>query len=225
MANASQKKGPVGRPRASKEPAGDDVRNDIILAAANLFREKGYGGSSIREIAEAAGLKKASLYYYFDTKEAILQDMIQGVMAPPLAFVERLDAETSPAAVKLWAYLYFDTKQLCEAPFDYSWFLTMMETRTDAFEHFWQEREDLLGWIREQVRSAIASGVFSETDEDMAAASVFCLDEFAVTWSKPLGASNEKVATYVADFAIRGLLAKPSRLKSIRSEAQRLLPS
>src|SRR3954454_16310254 len=51
----------------SAEPA--DLREKILEEAARLFVAYGYHGISMREIAEAAGLSKAGLYYHFKDKE------------------------------------------------------------------------------------------------------------------------------------------------------------
>jgi AcrR family transcriptional regulator len=57
-------------------------REDIISAAASLYGEAGYHGSSLREIAKRVGITHAGLLYYFPTKEALLA-----------AVLERRDAE------------------------------------------------------------------------------------------------------------------------------------
>lgn len=46
-----------------------EKKRSIILAAATLFANKGYAGTSVREIVEAAGITKPTLYYYFKNKE------------------------------------------------------------------------------------------------------------------------------------------------------------
>jgi len=61
----------------------------ILASATELFREKGYHGTSMREIGEAAGMNKGNIYYYFENKEAILfhlvhstiQEMVRGLRA------------------------------------------------------------------------------------------------------------------------------------------------
>ncbi|WP_326834257.1 TetR/AcrR family transcriptional regulator [Amycolatopsis rhabdoformis] len=59
-------------------------REDIISAAAVVYGEAGYHGSSLREIAKRVGMSHAGLLYYFPTKEALLA-----------AVLERRDAEDS----------------------------------------------------------------------------------------------------------------------------------
>lgn len=57
-------------------------REDIVTAAIEVYRESGYHGSSLREVAKRAGITHAGLIYYFPTKEALLA-----------AVLERRDAE------------------------------------------------------------------------------------------------------------------------------------
>jgi AcrR family transcriptional regulator len=49
-----------------------DTRQRILNVALDLFTEKGYDGTSLREIAEQLGVTKAALYYHFESKEDIL---------------------------------------------------------------------------------------------------------------------------------------------------------
>jgi AcrR family transcriptional regulator len=55
--------------------SGPDTRAAIRQAALRLFTTQGYEATSMREIAEALGIKKASLYYHFAGKEDILRSL------------------------------------------------------------------------------------------------------------------------------------------------------
>lgn len=55
----------------------DNVRHRIAEAAARLFARKGYAGTSTREIVEAAGTTKPSLYYYFGDKEGLYSTLVR----------------------------------------------------------------------------------------------------------------------------------------------------
>lgn len=50
----------------------DDQREAILAAAARLFAQRGYAGTSMNQVAEASGLSKATLYHYFTDKYALL---------------------------------------------------------------------------------------------------------------------------------------------------------
>ena len=54
----------------------DSIKQAILLAAAKLFAERSFEATSINEIAAAAGLSKAGIYHYFDSKTDILRTML-----------------------------------------------------------------------------------------------------------------------------------------------------
>lgn len=61
----------------------------ILAAAANLFDEKELSEISMRDVAERAGLGKASLYHYFKTREEVFISLYQEELAEWLPDVER----------------------------------------------------------------------------------------------------------------------------------------
>jgi TetR/AcrR family transcriptional regulator len=52
------------------------VRRTLLLAGINLFAEKGYASTSVREIVALAGVTKPVLYYYFRNKEGLFQAIL-----------------------------------------------------------------------------------------------------------------------------------------------------
>lgn len=55
----------------------DQTREQILSAAALLFREKGYNAATLRKIAQAAGMEAGSIYYHFGSKDEILDDVLE----------------------------------------------------------------------------------------------------------------------------------------------------
>jgi AcrR family transcriptional regulator len=58
-----------------------DTRLAIMRHAAALFAARGYDAVSVREIVEAAGVTKPSLYYYFSSKEGLARALIEEFLA------------------------------------------------------------------------------------------------------------------------------------------------
>lgn len=71
-----------------------DKRSRLILAANRLFHSKGYERSSIADIAQEAGVPLGNVYYYFKTKEAL----VDAVIARREAFISAWLAEIDAAA-------------------------------------------------------------------------------------------------------------------------------
>ena len=65
-----------------------DTRDRILLEAERLFAAGGYDGVSMREIAEACGVTKANIYYYFEDKERLYLEVLQADM---VALIHVLD--------------------------------------------------------------------------------------------------------------------------------------
>ncbi|BCJ46328.1 TetR family transcriptional regulator [Actinoplanes ianthinogenes] len=55
---------------------GSETRAEILRVALELFTERGFEGTSIRDLSEALGMTKSSLYYHFEGKEAIIQALL-----------------------------------------------------------------------------------------------------------------------------------------------------
>ncbi|NOZ66722.1 MAG: helix-turn-helix transcriptional regulator, partial [Alphaproteobacteria bacterium] len=57
-------------------------RRELILAqASQLFMEKGFAATSLEDIAEAVGIRRESLYYYYPGKYDLLYDIIEPQIA------------------------------------------------------------------------------------------------------------------------------------------------
>ncbi|MGE0667435.1 MAG: TetR family transcriptional regulator [Sphingomonadales bacterium] len=76
------------------------TRARILNAAAKTFRQSGYTASSLRDIAEAAGVQAGSLYYYFDGKEdlaeAVLDEGVHGARRAADEAVAALGPDANP---------------------------------------------------------------------------------------------------------------------------------
>jgi AcrR family transcriptional regulator len=59
-----------------------DRRDDIVAQAARLMQEKGYGGISVQEIADALGFSKANFFYHLGSK----QNLLHAIFVEPLRF-------------------------------------------------------------------------------------------------------------------------------------------
>lgn len=75
----------------------EDVRQRIVGSALRCFAEKGYAGTSLREIAEAARTTKPMIYYYFQSKEGLYSSTLGDLLQ---LFAEAIDrairSEDSP---------------------------------------------------------------------------------------------------------------------------------
>ena len=70
------------------------VRREAILAiAAEIFAQKGFVATTVREIADAAGILSGSLYHHFDSKETMVDEIITGFINEMVADYTRIVAD------------------------------------------------------------------------------------------------------------------------------------
>lgn len=95
----------IGRRRAAAAGGGrenyQDRRSEIVKAAVTLFRERGYRRTALSDIAESIGTERATLYYYFSSKEEILNEAVTPVVLRNTAIVEELRDSLEPVPQKL----------------------------------------------------------------------------------------------------------------------------
>ena len=145
-----------GRPRLSKQRRpGGTAAAEILDAAAELFTTRGFASTSARQIAEAVGVRQASLYHHFATKDDILAALLENTVSGALAVADRLVERPEPASVRLYALLWFDAGQLLSGRWNLGALYLLPELRTDRFARFREERRTLQSRYAELAQSVL----------------------------------------------------------------------
>jgi AcrR family transcriptional regulator len=78
----------------------DLTRQRILDAAATVFRDKGYAGARLTDIAASAGMQAGSLYYHFASREELVEEVLRAGVQQAYDFVRRaveaLPSDASP---------------------------------------------------------------------------------------------------------------------------------
>lgn len=87
-----------GRPRKTAGERDDgNRRQDLLRAAARLFRSQGFAATSTRDIATATGMRSGSPFYHFDNKEALLAAVMQeGMQSATARQADAMARATAP---------------------------------------------------------------------------------------------------------------------------------
>ena len=138
----------AGRPRAVPDAAPQlPPREQIMLAAAGLFAELGFGSTSTRAIADAVGIRQASLYYHFAGKDYILAELLERSVRPSAELARRLEQQAGPdpaaAAAALYTLAATDTELLARAPHNIGSLYLIPEVRDARFDGFRALRHEL----------------------------------------------------------------------------------
>lgn len=77
------------------------TRDDILEAAAQVFRQKGFHGASMKDIADAVNLQKPSLYHHVSSKQEILFELLDRALELLLERISPISSQASPAEDRL----------------------------------------------------------------------------------------------------------------------------
>ena len=147
---------PVGRPRSGgRQRPGGTPREEILDAAAELFTSRGYAATSTRMIADAVGVRQASLYYHFTSKEEILEELLAGTVRPSLALAAALKTDAAPPETQLFSLAAFDTGVLCGGRWNLGALYLLPEVRGDRFTRFRGERAELRAAYVDLIRNLV----------------------------------------------------------------------
>ena len=194
------------------------TRQRILRVASALFAQKGYHGTSTREIATAVGIQQPSLFHHFESKEAIMSELIDFDLDEPLAVAEREAAATGSPAVRLFRYLAWDVEYLCESPYNLSPVQLMLADpvfagAVERYGRFVEARESM-------IREAIAAGEFIDVDPVFAQKAIVWMIRGTITDAEEQAPEEARdTADHLASFAVRALLKDPDDLKQIREAA------
>ncbi|VAW54094.1 Transcriptional regulator, AcrR family [hydrothermal vent metagenome] len=80
---------------------GEGNRQRIIDAADNLFYRRGYNQTSFQDISDATGIPRGNFYYYFKTKDEILDAVVTSRVADLSSMLKQCETETNDARERL----------------------------------------------------------------------------------------------------------------------------
>ncbi|PJJ54278.1 AcrR family transcriptional regulator [Mumia flava] len=149
----------LGRPRAQgPSTSGLTTEEDILVAAAALFCESGYGSTSTHAIARAAGISQASMYHYFAGKHAILLELLLATVRPSTAFAASVADAEADAETRLWALCAYDVHLLLSGQENTASLYLLPELADERFAEFHAERQRLFGVYRTLVGAVLGVG-------------------------------------------------------------------
>ena len=221
-----------GRPRAASTHR-DEQRAAILSAAARLFRGQGYDKVSMTAVAREVGLKQSSLYYWFKSKEQLLDEVLVDGFNSCSFKGAIFRAQDVPAAQRLYALLFRRTAKFCGLPVDVFAAETVADANPQVLRHFFGEFEAYQGKLRVLVEEGRASGELRDVpvDDALEMALSVVLTQQHLCHRQQAGASVSCVgsgdardgvlcwARRAARLAMSMLLADPAQLDAIEAAA------
>lgn len=188
--------------RAAGNGAEANRRTEIVRLAARLFREQGFDGTTVRDIAAAVGMRSGSPFYHFASKEEILFAVMEEGLRVGLARIEAVLAQHAGPRERFIALMHAHFGTILEDGSDfvpvmlYEWrrlppaYRKRLIAVKDRYDALWQ------GVIDELARAGLVRG-----DVKLARLLILGAVNFAATWFKRNGElSIEQLARASAEF-------------------------
>jgi AcrR family transcriptional regulator len=176
----------------------------VLDTAAILFASQGFAATSLKDVADAVGLQRSSIYYYYPDKDALLKELIQGVTSPVMKLFLEVEKEgLSPLAkirevvrrLVLWVgdpHTHFRLMDRSEAD------LPDMIAATHK-----RAKRHVLAEMIKLIEAAVLAGEARSADLRICAFSILGMTMWTAWWFQPEhGQSLEDVANAIADNAV-----------------------
>lgn len=150
----------VGRPRKqSPRRKGATAREEILDAASELFTRNGFATTSTHDIANAVGIRQASLYYHFPSKRDIFLTLLMGTLQPSLDLASDLAKTDETAAVKLWALVAAESRILLSTNWNIGRLYQLPVLVSEEFQEYHEARRKL-----EEIFRGLAAQIVGDDD-------------------------------------------------------------
>jgi AcrR family transcriptional regulator len=171
---------------ASKPNLSEERKSQILDAAMETFSKLGFHKARMSDIAESSGLSKGSLYWYFDSKDAIILNLLDRVFEPELTDFRDLltDHRSSEERLEIYVNRVADdiNKMLKWMPLVYEFIALAFRQKTlkSALSRYFQQNMEILVSL---IQQGIDSGEFQvNSAEDAAIAIGSLIEGTGVLW-------------------------------------------
>ncbi|HEX6035350.1 MAG TPA: TetR/AcrR family transcriptional regulator [Anaerolineales bacterium] len=183
------------------------TREDILEAAAQVFRQKGFHGASMQDIARAVNLQKPSLYHHVSSKQEILLALLNRALELLLERISPISNQDIPADKKL--------REMIRA------YLQILAENTDLsavllFEHRSLERKQHARHVpnrdkfealwRNVLEEGVTAKLFVCDDPALTTRAILGILNWTITWYHPNGPLQiDQIADHYSDLLLNGL--------------------
>jgi AcrR family transcriptional regulator len=165
----------------------EDRRLEILRRAAAVFREKGYHGAGMREIAEGLGLAPGALYYYFGSKEDLLLACQEVSLERMLDGGRRIARTKAPADERLRDLVTMHLDLTLDVLGGSAAHVEFQALPARRLKQVVKRRDRYERMVRRIIEEGIAAGTFRRVDVKMTAMALLGALNWTVVWWRPEG--------------------------------------
>lgn len=201
------RRAPRKRPLVTISEDEGNRRADLIRVSARLFREKGFDGTTVRDIADAVGMRSGSPFYHFKSKQDILAAVMEEGLVAGLQDTERIAASDLPPREKFRALVRSHLETVLAEGHDFIPVL-LHEWRALSPEH--QARiidlKDRYDARWQQALAELKKAGLIKSDSKVVRLLMLGAVNFTIQWYKPgKGLSIDQLADQAVEFFLGGL--------------------
>ncbi len=192
------------------EPSPSGVRPDIIDAATRIFSERGYHAASMSDIADAVGIRKASLYHHVRKKEDLLFAIHEALVDELIDETMAVSSSSETAAEKVRRLLHVTMRFIARNREGVTVFLNERHAVTgERWQALVVKRDFYERMVSQIVTEGRAGGEFVDLPPEIVARALLGMANWGYTWFQQDGPlSADEVAEVFASLALHGLVAK-----------------
>jgi len=182
----------------------------VRAAALRLFKEKGYHATSMRDIAEAVGINKGSLYSYIKSKEDLLVPVFDQAQGMLTSQIEQIAADTAASPTeRLKRALHAHVTAVAENLDVLTVYLSeWRQLAAESLATNRDQRERYAAMFHQILRDGIASGEFREMDTRIVMLGMIGMCNYLFRWYRPDGRlAPDQIADELIEMVIRGVQA------------------
>jgi AcrR family transcriptional regulator len=200
----TQRETRLGRPRGGARK--EDRIEDVLAVAARLFREYGFRATGLDQIADELGVTRAALYYYFDTKQELLEEICGRSMTAVESALREVQVVPDPAErLRAFARAFAGNTATDSARV---FFREAKELSPAARERLRERAQRVTRGAEEIVEDGIAAGRFRPVDAHVAAPGLLALLNSLPDWVRPRRHGTlEDVTELLLDAYLYGICA------------------
>jgi len=190
------------KPKARRPTRNNAQRQAILDAALILFIQKGFGGTNINDIADAAGMTRTALYYYFPSKESLLETLTREITQRASDLTKEVAQRAElPSEESLRQLILQHATLILEHPLQ---FRVVERSESNLPEAQRRTAQTARRAVRDDfvavIQRGIALGKFHPVDAEIAAFSIIGMCNWTAWWSeryrnKPVQPIAELIAT------------------------------
>jgi TetR/AcrR family transcriptional regulator len=182
----------------------------ILRAAAVCFRQRGYHGTSVEQIAQELGMTKGNLYYYFRDKEEILYFCHDHSLDLLLHLLKRVRREARLPVDRLRGLIEAFVHMILDELHGTALTLDFQALSPPLLAKVIRKRDRFDRGVREILREGMARGHFVAGDPKLLSFVILGAVNWITRWFDPEGPSpSTEIGRVFADYLIRGLEPNP----------------